>query len=120
MFLLSLALFLLAGWFLPWWSVVLSSLILGLIVTPRRGRPLSVALAAAVSWVAIGYILDARNLGLISQRMSGVFGLPAAGFMFLLIGGVAFVSAGLGFQSGAVLRKSMSVSVDASEMAADR
>jgi hypothetical protein len=103
----ALGLFLLATWFLPWWSAALIGFALGWLSANWNMRWLApqVASAAALSWMALAYVQDGRSYGLISQRMAGVFGLPSAQLIFVLQGFLGFVTALLAFKSAKALRQ---------------
>jgi hypothetical protein len=99
----SLALFLVAGWVLPWWALAVVALVLGFSFPQSRGR--SVALAAAIAWAALAFIKDGHSHGIISQRMSGLFSLPAAPVMFVVMGVLGAVTAFLFFKAGSAIRR---------------
>jgi hypothetical protein len=99
---LSLFLFLLCGWLLPWWCLALMSFALGIFL---RGSAWKVGAAAALAWAGLAYILDGRSHGLISQRMSGLFGMPAPYFIFVLMAAMGGITATLFFKAGGVLNQ---------------
>jgi len=98
---LCLALFLLSGWFLPWWALGLLSLALGFVIDAQAWK---VFLAGFVAWLALAFVLDGRSHGLISQRMSGLFSLPSP-YLFLVVTAlVGGVTAALCFKAGSSLK----------------
>jgi hypothetical protein len=99
---LCLVLFLLCGWFLPWWGMAFLSFGLGLLLPERTWK---VVLAAGIAWAALAYVLDGRSHGMISQRMAGLFGLPSPLLLLLLMGMIGAVTAGLCFKSGSLFRQ---------------
>lgn len=104
MIFLSLALFLLCGWLLPWWATFLVAASLGGLLPGRFFRGLEVACGAALAWAALAYVLDLRSFSMISVRMAGVFQLPGPVLIFVLMFGLGGVTALLGFQVGTTTR----------------
>lgn len=106
MFFFSLLVFLLGLWFLPWWSLALISVILGIATrTTARGRfTFHVTMAGAVAWAALAFVQDGRSFGLISKRMSALFSLPSTALIFLMMATLGGVTVLLGFKAGLYLR----------------
>jgi hypothetical protein len=102
MFYFCLAVFLVVGWLCPWWALAVAALILGLAFPTASGR--GVALAAAVAWAALAYIKDGMSQGIISRRMSGLFSLPAAPLIFLLMAVLGAITALLFYKAGSAIR----------------
>lgn len=102
MFFFALAVFLACGWLLPWWSLAAASLSLGILLPTRPAWTIS--FAAAVAWATLAFLKDGHSHGIISQRMSALFGLPAAPLIFLVMAILGAVTAVLFFKAGASLR----------------
>ena len=100
----GLVVFLACGWFLPWWSLALASFVLGLVV---RASAWKIGAAAALAWASLAYILDGHSHGLISQRMSGLFGMPSHFLIFLLMAVLGAVTATLFFRAGSAFRSAV-------------
>jgi hypothetical protein len=64
----------------------------------------AVTLAAAIAWAALAYLKDGHSHGLISQRMSGLFNLPAAPLIFLVMAALGAMTAFLFFKAGSSMR----------------
>ncbi|MGZ3722487.1 MAG: hypothetical protein ACXVA9_06135 [Bdellovibrionales bacterium] len=97
----SVVVFSFCGWFLPWYGLGAAAFILG-IAFPDK--PAQVSLGAALAWAAGAYLLDGQSHGIISQRMSGLFGLPSSFLIFLVMAFLAAVTAFLCFNAGAAIR----------------
>jgi hypothetical protein len=108
MFFFSLLVFMLAGWFLPWWALMIAAMAIGITAPVTLNRGMHVFLAGALAWAALAYILDGRSYGTISSRMAGVFGLPSSGLMFVLMAAIGGVTAALGFQTGLFIKRQLS------------
>ncbi len=100
MIFLAMIFFLTVVWLLPWWGIWLASVVLGVLLPGGGRRTLQVAIGATLVAVAAAYIQDGRNSGLISQRMSAMFGIPFSGGIFLIVALIAAVSATTGFRLG--------------------
>ena len=103
MIFLAMLLFLFSIWVLPWWGVWLAAVGLGYLLPGGGKRTLHVAVAAALASMAVAFLLDGKNQGMISMRMNAMFFLPFSGAIFLLLGVLAAVSAALGYRLGAAL-----------------
>ena len=105
MFFFSLGLFSLAIWFLPWWGLGVTGLVLGFFIRDAKDfTALQVALAGGLAWSALAFIQDGRSHGLISARMSGLFHLPSPVLMFAVVALLGAMTAGLPFQAGLSLK----------------
>ena len=116
----SLAVFLFCGWYLPWWCLALTAFLLGLVVrdgSAVRGDSADrgdfagndnlagkVSLSGAISWASLAYLRDGQSHGLISQRLSGLFSLPSAVFIFGVMAILSGVTVLLCFKSGNSIR----------------
>jgi len=80
----------------------LVSLGLGLLLPIKSWK---VILAGGVAWGALAFIFDGESHGLISQRMGGLFALPSAYLMFVVMAAIGAVTAGIFFQAGAGFRR---------------
>ncbi len=84
MLFLALLVFLGAAYSLPWWSVVLASLVL----TRLGAAPIVQAGAAGVAWFVMAVLSDAAASGQISVRVAGLFSLPSVYLAYLLMAGL--------------------------------
>src|SRR4051794_36489195 len=98
----SLVIFLFCGWFLPWYGLGLAAFILGFALP---GKPAQASLGGAIAWTALIYVLDGRSHAIISQRMSGLFGLPSAVLIFFVIAVLAAFTVLLCFNAGSAIRQ---------------
>jgi hypothetical protein len=91
-------------WFFPWWVPALVASGLGWMNGPRPSSAAwQIALAGGLVTVALAFIKDGRNAGIISERMSGLFSLPHSSMIFALVFFLMFVTLFLCFQAGAVV-----------------
>lgn len=101
MFYLSLLFFAWVSWTAPWWASWPVAFVLGLLWPGGKRRALLVVSAALVATNAVAYFWDERSFGIIAKRMSGLFGLPFAGGIFLVLSLLTGVTVWLGYRSGA-------------------
>ncbi|MBX3022342.1 MAG: hypothetical protein KF799_11770 [Bdellovibrionales bacterium] len=104
MFFFSLAIFAALSWNLPWWWAGVFGFAMGAVRPMGWREGLAFCSAAAVAWAALAYVQDGRNFGLISQRMSGLIGLPHPLLIFALMAGLGFLTVFFCLQSGQVVR----------------
>ena len=109
MIFLAMIFFLPVVWLLPWWGIWLTSVVLGGILPGGGRRTLQVATAAALVSIAAAFLQDGRNSGMISQRMSAMFGLPFSGGIFLVVGLIAAISAVIGFRIGSAVAEARTI-----------
>ena len=109
MFFASLGLFAICAWGLPWWMFTPVGVFLGWMNGGhQRGlRSLQIAAAAALAILAAAFVQDGRSSGLIAKRMAGVFGLPHASLMFVMMALFGAITATLGVQCGIFLRQKL-------------
>ena len=106
---LALGVMALAISFFPWWSIAGAGLILGALLPSGRKVAAQMGLAAGTVWAAWAYIRDSQNYGLISQRMSGVFGLPYAWMIFAVVFVLGFITAYLCTRAGHAMKESFRI-----------
>ncbi|MGE0529063.1 MAG: hypothetical protein AB7G93_15875 [Bdellovibrionales bacterium] len=93
MFFFALAVFLPVIWILPWWGTVLAAALMGIGLRPQPGPSGQAAGAAALVWTASAYLQDIQNEGRISEKLSGLFHLPAPHWLFALVALTVFMTA---------------------------
>ncbi len=87
----------------------MAAFVFGVFQPGDKKRDLQLAFSAAIAHAALAFYKDGRNLGLISKRMSGLFGLPQPELIFLVMAVLAFVTVWLGLRAGKIpeaIRKS--------------
>jgi hypothetical protein len=84
LFFFSLGLFLVLAWSFPWWMSALAAFALGCCMLRVTVWPLLGA--AFLANAALAYVQDGSNYGLVSQRLAGLFNLPAPALIFLVMG----------------------------------
>lgn len=90
-----MALTLLTSWWLPWWIYLIWAALFGWKATsPFKAFGLGF-LGVSVTWILAAAYQDYQALGIISERLAGMFGLSQAFLIYFVIGGVSGVSAGL-------------------------
>lgn len=93
--LLTMALALVAGLFLPWWSVALVSFLVALMLPQHAGRSfLAAFISVMLLWGGLALWIDQANQHVLSQRMSNLFPLHGNTLLLTLI--TALVGALLG------------------------
>jgi hypothetical protein len=97
---------LIIGWILPWWSIfflgVLGPLLFG--GTSVKSFFFSF-LGTFIAWLALTWIIDYQNAGMLSQRMAEMFGLPSGGFMLLISSFLGGLVCGIGGTLGALIKQ---------------
>ena len=96
------------GVWLPWWSIAVASLLIGLLIPQRAAKAfLAGFLGIFLLWAIYAFIKDSRNDGLLSAKIAEV--LPLGGSSFLLILVTAIIGGlvgGFGGMTGSFLRTS--------------
>ena len=96
-----------AGLYLPWWIVAVTSFLVSLLITQSPGRSLlSGFLGIFLLWLILACWIDSQNSSILSQKIARV--LPLGGSVFLLIILTAFIPAlvsGLASLTGAYAQK---------------
>lgn len=101
----SLALLIPAIWIFPWWALPVFSAFAGFFVEGKTSRAVQFSICAGVVACAFAFIKDGQNGGVISRRVSAMFALPGAGFAYLVLFFLCFVTAFLWFRAGRSLRQ---------------
>ena len=100
----SAVLFFAQTWFLPWWTLCLVSLALGFFTCQEPKATRSVALGAGVAWILRAAWWNEQSSGSFSKRLAGLLSLPEVWLIYVVIGLLAFITAGLWARSGLLLR----------------
>jgi len=106
--LLTALLALVGGMWLPWWSIAIASLLIGLLVPQRAGRAfLAGFLGIFLLWAIYSLSKDIPNDGLLSAKVADMFSLGRNSILIILV--TAFVGGlvgGFGGMTGSFLRSS--------------
>lgn len=105
MIFLSAAVFAICFRALPWWCIWIAATALGFALPSSWSRVFTVAFIAAIVNVAMAFVQDGMNFGMIAPRMSALFGLPFGSAIYLVMALITFISAALGFSFGQSLRR---------------
>jgi hypothetical protein len=102
---LTLALSFISGLFLPWWGIAIVALIVALLVKQIAGLSfLSAFLGVFLLWAGLAFWIDAKNQGILSERIAHVLPLGGNSFLLILVTGlVGGLVAGLAAMTGAFL-----------------
>lgn len=90
--------------FLPWWGVFLMFAALGAWRGGKWKGDLLIALISGLVFAAMTFWADGKTGALVSQRMSGMFGLPKQELIFVVMFVMQFISSTLALQAGSALR----------------
>lgn len=97
-----------AGLFLPWWGIAISSLLVAVIVHQRAAKAfLSGLTGVFILWVGLAWWIEIQNQGVLSKKIAYV--LPLGGnavYLILITGVVGGLVAGFAAMSGSYLRSS--------------
>ncbi len=75
-----------SGLFLPWWSVALASFLVAYVMKLRPGLAfLAGFVGVFLCWLIIAMIRDSANDGILSARISELFGIGGSAFLLVLI-----------------------------------
>ena len=104
--LLTALLALVGGIYLPWWSIAIAALLIGLIIPQRAGRAfLGGFLGIFLLWAIYSFSKDIPNDGILSAKVAQL--LPLGGSSILLILVTALIGGlvgGFGGMTGSFLR----------------
>lgn len=104
--LLVIVLGMVAGMFLPWWSIAVVAFLVGVLMGQSVGLGfLSGFLGVFLLWGCLAIWIDVKNQSILSHKVAALF--PLGGSSFLLILVTAFVGAlvgGFAALSGSALR----------------
>src|SRR3954468_8929005 len=105
---LTALLALIAGLYLPWWSIAVAAFLVALLIPQFAFRAfVSGFFGIFILWAVIAWWIDMKNEGILSKKIAAV--LPLGGSAILLILVTAFVGAlvgGFAAMSGSYLRRS--------------
>lgn len=92
---------------LPWWSFVITSLIVSVAIHQRAGRAfLAGFLGVFLLWVGIAFIKDAANEHILSTKVAEVLPLGGSYLVLILVTGVVGgLVSGLAALTGSYLRR---------------
>ncbi len=103
------AMTLLAGNYLPWWSVAIPALLVGMLMPLKNAwNFLSGFLGVSLCWLGMTWWIDSQNGGILSGRMAHV--LPVGGnalYLHLLSALMGGLIAGLASLAGKYIRSSL-------------
>lgn len=81
-----------AGLYLPWWSLAVTSFLIALLIHQRAGKAfLSGFIGLFLLWGLLAWWIDMKNQGLLSVKVAKL--LPLGGSSMLLILVTAFIGA---------------------------
>ena len=109
MWLIAVALLFVFGWFTPWWMLVVVALLAGFCCDRLRQAAGAGFGVAVLVWGILIIFFEFQARGLVSHRLSGLFGMSNQYlFIFLILLGVGFIGAISGLL-GQWMRRLMSV-----------
>lgn len=86
--------------FAPWWFYLALSMVAGSLVNSGRSAFFKIGLSAALVFVVVAYYRDVQAAGLISFRLAGLFQLPHAVLLYVVLFLITFLSSALFALSG--------------------
>lgn len=103
--LISIALFFLSNWLLPWWGVVAVVALVGFALQMGAWASFFAGLLSLGGfWTAHAYWLDSANKNILSTKIAQMFNLPEAHYLLIATGVVAALLGAFGMLSGKFLR----------------
>lgn len=93
--------------FMPWWSVVISAFLVGVMIEAKGYSAFfSGFLGVAIFWFSFAFMIDMQNGSVLSSRVVQLFPLPPKPMMLILftaiVGGIA---GGMGSLTGNTFRR---------------
>lgn len=100
-----------AGLYLPWWSLAITSFLIALLIHQRSGLAfLSGFIGLFLLWGALAWWMDMENQGLLSAKIARIFPLGGSSVLLILITGfIGALVAGFAALSGSYLRSRRAV-----------
>lgn len=95
-----------AGLYLGWWSIAITSFIVGLAIHQHPGKAwLSGFLGLFLLWGGLAWYIDVKNQSILSQRIAQVFPLNGSAVLLILVTAlIGALVAGFGALTGSFAR----------------
>lgn len=105
---LTVLLAFISGLFLPWWGIVITSLLVAVLVHQKAGKAfLSGLLGVFILWAGLAWWIDMKNNGVLSKKIASVLPLGGNSLLLILVTGlIGGLVAGFAAMSGSYLRAS--------------
>jgi hypothetical protein len=104
---LTALLSLLAGLYLPWWSIAIAAFIAVLLIPMKSGRAfLAGFIGVFILWAVLAFMIDVKNQHLLSVKIAEIFPLGGSSIALILV--TAFIGAlvgGMAALTASFLRK---------------
>ena len=97
-----------AGLYMPWWSIALTTFLVALIIPQRPWVSwLTGFIGVFLLWGLLAWWIDMKNQSILSARIATLIPLGGSGFLLILITALlGAIIGGFGALSGAYLRQS--------------
>lgn len=90
---------------LPWWSVVIASFLISLIISTKgKSSFISGFLGIALLWLMLAIITDLRTNSILTERVAGIFSLPNSWSLIFVTAFIGGIAGGFGALTGSTLR----------------
>ncbi len=96
-----------AGLYLPWWGIAIAAFIVSAAIPQKPGFSfLSGFLGVFLLWEVLAWWIDSKNNGILSQKISAVFGISSSpGVLFVMTSVIGVLGAGFAALAGTNLRR---------------
>jgi len=93
--------------FLPWWSAVIASFIIGALFSKNSGFQSFMAgfLAIFILWVGYSLTIDISTQGMLTEKIARIFTINNKYILILITGLIGAIPAGFGALTGNQLQK---------------
>ena len=91
---------------LPWWSVVIASFAISFFISTKGlSSFLSGFLGIGILWFALATIIDYQTDSILTDRVAGIFSLPASQLLILITSIIGGLAGGFGALTGSYFRR---------------
>ena len=105
--LLTALLSLLAGLYLPWWSIALAAFVVSMLIPQKPSMSfLSGFIGVFLLWEILSWWIDYKNNSILSHKVAEIFPLGGSNVLIILLTSfVGAIVAGFGALTGSYIRK---------------
>ena len=91
---------------LPWWSVVIAGFAISFIISTKGlSSFLGGFLGIGMLWFALATIIDYQTDSILTDRVAGIFSLPASQLLILITSIIGGLAGGFGALTGSYFRR---------------
>ena len=89
----------------PWWSIVIASFLISLIISTKGLSSFIVGfLGIAILWFSSAIIIDIKTGSILTERIAAIFSLPNTWLLILITALIGGLAGGFGALTGSYLR----------------